>query len=308
MHSKKSIILYHSSYSHFGGIETFCEAFCKRLSKHYNITLLSPHLRHPKTIEIANYCNVKTWNPEQKYNSDIVIFATAWGIQPENLKAKKFIQMIHADYKAYIKGWNFTYKKHPQTTHHVCVGKNVAKQFTKVTGHKSDATIYNLLPNLIQHPKQDNPTLTLITASRISKEKGFERMLTLSKLISIPYKWIVYGDTTQNYARTIVNKFPKEVEFKGYSNNILPEIAKADYLVQLSDTEGMPYALLESLSQLTPVITTNYPAAKELIKDGVNGYILDMELSNYEKIFENKIKITTFEELSNENDWRNFIG
>jgi len=307
VHSRKTIILYHSSFSHFGGVETFCEAFCKRLSPYFNITLLSPNLSHQKTLDIAKHCNVKTWQPEGLYEADIVIFATAWGIIPENLTAKKFIQMIHADYEAYIKGWNFIYKRHPQTTHHVCVGKNVGKMFTKVTGYKCDKVIYNLLPDLTQHPKQDNEILTLITASRISKEKGFERMVKLANLITIPYKWDVYGLSDSSYAKNIIGHFPEQVSFKGYSNNILPEIAKADYLVQLSDTEGMPYSLLESLSQLTPVISTNYPAAKELITDGVNGFILDMDLKNYEKILGNKIKLTTFEEFSNENDWRNIL-
>jgi glycosyltransferase involved in cell wall biosynthesis len=304
----KKVILYHSCFDHFGGVETFCIAFCKRLSKYYDITFISNNLRHPNIWKIAEHCNVTTLNTEIEYKADILIFATAWGVMPNNIHAPKVIQMIHADYEAYIKGWNFTYKRHPQTTHHVCVGKNVGKKFTKVTGYKCDKVIYNLLPDLTQHPKQENEILTLITATRFSKEKGVERMLKLSQLIPIPYKWLMYGLITSDYAKNLAKQFPTEVEFKGYSNNVLPEIAKADYLVQLSDTEGMPYALLESLSQLTPVISTDYPAAKELITDGVNGYILDMQIANYKKIFDNKIKISTFEELSNENDWKRFIG
>lgn len=304
---KKSVILYHSSFDHFGGVETFCIAFCKRLSKYYNITFISNNLKHPNIWKIAEYCNLTTLHPHKEYKADVLIFATAWGVMPTNIKANKVIQMVHADYEAYIKGWNFKYKLHPQTTHHVCVGQNVAKQFTKVTGYKCDKVIYNLLPDLIKHPKQDNKILTLITATRFSVEKGIERMLKLSKLIPVPYKWLMYGSVNSDYAKRLMAKFPKQVEFKGYSPNVLPEIAKADYLVQLSDTEGMPYALLESLSQLTPVISTDYPAAKELITDGVNGYILDMELKNYKKIFDNKIKISTFEELSTPDDWVKFI-
>lgn len=304
----KSIILYHSSFDHFGGVETFCIAFCKRLSPFYDITFVSNSLRHPNIFKIAEYCNVMTLREDVSLSCDVLVFATAWGKQPSNIKASKVIQMVHADYAAYIKGWNFKYKKHQQTTHHVCVGKNVAKQFEITTGFKCDKIIYNLLPSLKKNPKQDNEILTLISATRFSKEKGIERMLKLSQLIPLPYKWIMYGSVNSDYAKRLVSKFPKQVEFKGYSHNVLPEIAKADYLVQLSDTEGMPYALLESLSQLTPVITTDYPAAKELITDGVNGYILDMELTNYEKIFANQIKLTNFEELSNENDWRKFIG
>jgi glycosyltransferase involved in cell wall biosynthesis len=74
--------------------------------------------------------------------------------------------------------------------------------------------------------------------------------------------------------------------------------------VQLSDTEGMPYCIQEALQALTPVITTNYPSVHELVKDGENGYILDMELSNFDIEKLQKIpKLQEYKEKSTEADW-----
>lgn len=152
--------------------------------------------------------------------------------------------------------------------------------------------------------------LTLITASRISKEKGIERCFKLADLLNkenIPFTWDIYGKAKGHYYNSIKSKTPANVFFHGYKENVKEEIKEADYLVQLSDTEGFPYSVYEALSYLTPCIVTNYPSAKEQIKDGVNGYILDMDLSNYKKILNNQIKLTKFVELSNEIDWVELI-
>jgi glycosyltransferase involved in cell wall biosynthesis len=149
--------------------------------------------------------------------------------------------------------------------------------------------------------------MKLITLSRISKEKGFERMVKLANLIPIPFTWDVYGTTTGAYAKSVIPQFPPSVNFKGYEPNAKSFIPQYDYLVQLSDTEGCPYVILEALQAKTPVITTNYPSAKELVTQGVTGHILDMELTNWKIILNNKIKITTFNPKSTVNDWIKFL-
>jgi glycosyltransferase involved in cell wall biosynthesis len=59
--------------------------------------------------------------------------------------------------------------------------------------------------------------------------------------------------------------------------------------------------ILEALSVGLPVITTNYPSAKELITHGKNGYIVDFELKNLPEL---KILPTfTFINKSSVNDW-----
>lgn len=97
--------------------------------------------------------------------------------------------------------------------------------------------------------------------------------------------------------------------FMGITDRPKDIIGQYHYLVQLSDTEGFPYSVYESLQCLTPVISTDYPSVHELIKDGENGYILDMELSNFDMKKILKVpKITTFKEKSSPEDWFSFIN
>lgn len=247
-----------------------------------------------------------------KKEYDVLIIATAWGKMPDNIKAKKYVQMIHADYGVYIECWNFKYNKSPYTTHHVAVGNHVAKQFEKVTGFKIDKVIHNLLSKESEVPTNSKPEkLSFITLSRFSKEKGFERMLKMAEMMkNEDYIWNIYGDTSTPYAKLIIPKLNEysQVKIHGITKEPLKEIAKHSYLVQLSDTEGFPYSVYESLQTKTPVISTNYPSVHELLKDGKNGYILDIELSNFDL---NKIKnvplIKSFKEKSTEKDWFEFL-
>jgi len=149
--------------------------------------------------------------------------------------------------------------------------------------------------------------MKLITLSRISREKGFERKLKLANLLPPDTVWDVYGGTNGSYAKSIVPQFPPNVNFKGYHPNAKDFIKDYDYLVQLSDTEGCPYVILEALEAKTPVITTDYPSAKELVTQGKTGHILDMELRNWKIILQDKIKITTFTPKSTVEDWINFL-
>jgi glycosyltransferase involved in cell wall biosynthesis len=139
--------------------------------------------------------------------------------------------------------------------------------------------------------------LKLLTLSRIQPEKGFKRMEQLQHLLPQPFQWDIYGSGNLDLLKPLtlcnykgVTHEPKKVMASGY-----------DFLVQLSDTEGMPMVILEALSVGLPVITTNYPSAKELITNGVNGYIVDFELKNLPEL--KTLPNFTFINKSSVHDW-----
>ena len=72
-------------------------------------------------------------------------------------------------------------------------------------------------------------------------------------------------------------------------------IAKADYVVQLSDTEGDSYTIKEGLYRNIPVIVTPLPYLEEIgVKDGVNAYIMNFDGSNVQHIVDNITNIPKF--------------
>ena len=60
----------------------------------------------------------------------------------------------------------------------------------------------------------------------------------------------------------------------GVSDNVKEEIAKVDCVVLPSFyREGTPIILLESASMAKPIITTDNVGCRDVVDDGVNGYL-----------------------------------
>lgn len=294
------VAVYISNLNSIGGVETFAINLCNRTG----FDLIFDNSSFNSLKKIKN--NAYRINYQAK-EYDVLIISSAWGKNPDGIKAKKYVQMIHADYKAYIFGWNFKYSKLPYTTHHVAVGNHVAKQFEIVTSLKIDKVIHNLLTDeKVSKPTVDKSTLRLVTLSRFSSEKGFDRMIELADMIGVPFIWDVYGDFSTAYGQKIRHKMDK-FNLKGVTAEPLKVMPNYHYVVQLSNTEGFPYSVYESLQCKTPVISTNYPSVHELLEDGKNGYILPMDLSGFEKIY-NVPTIKTFVEKSTEKDWFTFLN
>lgn len=122
------------------------------------------------------------------------------------------------------------------------------------------------------------------------------------KKANIKFRWTIFTDLN------LYGKKPfdlEEVIYMKPSYDFWDYIKEADYGVQLSDTEGYSYFINECLQYGTPVICTNFPSAYESVEDGINGYILDMDLKNLDvdKIVNNIPKDFKYKEKCSEKDW-----
>ena len=304
----RKIILYHSNPLKFGGVDTFDYNFCKRLKDKYDITFLYKEGIKSTIDRLKDLgVDVQKYDSNKKYVCDVCILASAWGGYPDTVIAKsgRYIQMVHADYeqKDLI---DFEYHKWHKTTEHVGVSDQVCKSFTKLFPNEKITRIYNILDD----KQETRPILKLVSATRLSKEKGYARMLELAESLkknNIKFRWTVFTDLS------LYNQKPFDMDEFVYMNptrDIFDYIAEADYGVQLSDTEGYSYFINECLQYGTPVICTNFPSAYEIMEDGVNGYILNMDLSNLDidKIVNsipNKFKYT---EKGKVNDWTKLLN
>ena len=183
---------------------------------------------------------------------------------------------------------------HKKITKYLGVSKQVCDTFKEMTGYDTEL-VYN--PIKIDKPKK---VLNLISATRLTKEKGKDRIIKLSKLLDeakIPYLWTIFTDDVNAIKNPNIIYMKPRLDIIGY-------MANADYLVQLSDNEGYCYSVVESLTIGTPVIVTEVPVFKEIgVKDGENGFILDFELSTVpvENIYKGLPK---FEYKPKEDNWK----
>lgn len=159
----------------------------------------------------------------------------------------------------------------PRIDKYLGVSKLVCKKFKEITGVDCELA-YN--PVEIDQPRK---VLTLVSATRLTWEKGKKRYLKLAQALDdakIPYIWYVFT----NDEKAIDN--PHIIYMKP-DLHVIDYMAMADYVVSLSDKESFGIMNVEALKVGTPLLCTNIEVLKELgIKNGVHGYILDMDMNN----------------------------
>lgn len=125
---------------------------------------------------------------------------------------------------------------------------------------------------------------TFLLVSRILKDKGileYIQAITILKSKGIKAKFQLLGlieeATHTGISAQNVEEWKKDglIEYLGFSDQTLNHFQNADCIVLPSYREGMPKALLEGMAVGKPIITTNVPGCRELIEDGINGYICE---------------------------------
>lgn len=185
------------------------------------------------------------------------------------VEADEYIQCIHANYEIQGLPPNIS----PKITKYLAVSNWVGKAYERLLKQRGIDRKVEVAYNPITVDKP-NKILKLISPTRLSKEKGKDRMIKLAeKMIEkkIPFIWLVFTDGEIPYLPGFV-KLDPIIDVRDY-------IAEADYLVQLSDTEGYCYAVMEAWLLGTMTITTPVESFYEQgLKDGENGYIIDFEM------------------------------
>lgn len=119
-------------------------------------------------------------------------------------------------------------------------------------------------------------------ASRITDRKGLNYLIEAIKKLSEKYPQIyleIMGDgNAREKLETLTESLnlKDKVKFLGRipREEIAPYYQRASVFVLPSFNEGMSNAMLEALAVGLPIITTDTGGAKELVKEGENGYII----------------------------------
>ena len=126
--------------------------------------------------------------------------------------------------------------------------------------------------------------------TRLSGEKGGWRIDKLSTILDqyrINYKWTIYTNKSPRFQS-------KNIEIKEPKLDLTEEIAKASYVVQLSDAEAFCLSVVEALTLGTPVIVTDLPVYKEIGLNEDNSIIVPLMFNDYDldKLHERKFTYT----------------
>lgn len=260
---KYNNIFYFSNINSIGGVETYFYYLAKKYSRN-DIAILYKTADANQLARLSKYARCICYNGTPvkckkaffSYTIDII----------NNVIADEYIQIIHANYLEQ----NVTPNISPKITRFIGVSKEVCKAFEIVSGRKCELC-YN--PIVIDQPKR---IIKLISATRLTKEKGKDRIKRLGWILNqcgIDYIWLVFT----NDKKAIDNP---NIIYRNPSFDITSYINDADFLVQLSDSEAYCYSVVESLLLGKPVIVTDLPIYNELGLDDTNSIKLPLDFDS----------------------------
>lgn len=172
-------------------------------------------------------------------------------------------------------------------------------------------------------------TAVLCTCARFSQDKGIDLAVEAAKLLkerNLKFVWYMVGDgPTRDKVEQLIEqyKLKENVVLTGMQKNPYPYMNASDIYVQPSYQEALSIAMLESQLLAIPMVSTKTPGGLVMVKDGVNGYLADINAKALadaiEKMIVNsteRIKMKEYllridyskEQIRYETDWRNLLG
>lgn len=145
---------------------------------------------------------------------------------------------------------------------------------------------YEIIPgsgvNLQEYQKKPYPKHEVVKfafVSRIMRQKGIDQYLAAAKYIKKKYpetEFHIYGFCEEEY-QNVLDKLQAEkiINYHGMVQDMQSVYKEINCLIHPTYyPEGMSNVLLEACASGRPIITTDRPGCREIVDDGVNGFVV----------------------------------
>jgi glycosyltransferase involved in cell wall biosynthesis len=142
-----------------------------------------------------------------------------------------------------------------------------------------------------------NETPVVMLASRMLWDKGVGEFVGAAKRFreeNIKAKFVIVGDIDKENPMSIpiitIEQWVSEgyIVWEGHSNSMPEKLSSASIVCLPSYREGLPKVLLEAAAVGRPLIATDVPGCREIVKNGENGILV--KLKNIDSLY-NAIKL-----------------
>lgn len=295
----KKVFFHFSEMYRVGGIETAAQHIARAFAD-YDITFCIKHADPAQALESAKRCNVIIDNGVDNYETDVLVLMNYDSAQAviKRVTAKKVYQFCHADWQGLLDIGAFKNYK-------LYIDKRVDKVLAvSETAQKGLKTAFNIdsivVPNILCPIERKR--LVFLVLSRATNEKGIDRLLDLADRFTAAGKeFVIFLCSPLEQAQKNIQdriKNCKNILVLPASPYCQELLRSADYLVQLSTNESYCYSVREALQMQVPIIVSDIPELRKLVKEGENGFVLKDDLSNLDidKIFDKVPKPKAYSE------------
>lgn len=232
----------------------------------------------------------------------------------KNVNAKKKVAWIHTDYskiKVDVESETAMWDMYDKI---IAVSEMVMKAFLKTFSslNKKVCVIENIVPFdyikkiaedfTVENEMKTDGSIKILSIGRFSYPKRFDEVPLICKKIrenGLNVKWylIGFGGDEQLINSKIAETNMEEFVINlGKKDNPYPYIKACDFYIQPSRYEGKSIAVREAQLFSKPVVITNYTTAQGQLKDGIDGIIVPMELTQAADAITDFIKNTKFQQ------------
>ena len=290
---RTQVLIYVSQLYDIGGIETWTYNFCRHMHKYYDLMVLwdkgMDPLQRKRLLPFAQVIR----NTKKPIVCDTLLNCRTSVPLPTNITYNQNIMIVH------------TCK---MQKHWALLGAE-KYIFVSEAAQRSYGIEGEVIHNMTYPEKINKKPLLLVSATRLSWEKGEDRIQRLAAMLharGILFTWLVFSDhKPQQYTDGLVYRQPT-LDIKAY-------IKQADWFIQLSTYEAFCYSIVEALELGTPVLTTPLDVLPEIgFKEGENGFIIPFEVGeckDLEKLLYTDLKFNyTYDNKKIVEQWRKELG
>ena len=134
--------------------------------------------------------------------------------------------------------------------------------------------------------KKINKNITISLVARMLKDKGIFEFVNAARILNkrnFQCRFLLVGDIDQKNPSSLKTSTLKRwhekgiIEWLGWIDNIKEILCDTDILCLPSYREGLPKSLLEGAAIGLPLVTTNTVGCRDIVVDGVNGYLVPVK-------------------------------
>lgn len=133
---------------------------------------------------------------------------------------------------------------------------------------------------ILDYPSDEN--INFLFISRVMKEKGIEQYIETAKYITEKYpcaRFHICGFCEEEYEENLEDLQKQGIiTYHGMVRDVREILKETHCTIHPSYyPEGMSNVLLESAACGRPIITTNRSGCREIVEDGINGYLVEQK-------------------------------
>jgi glycosyltransferase involved in cell wall biosynthesis len=156
------------------------------------------------------------------------------------------------------------------------VGK---KRTELIKGSGVDMSLFDITP-------EPTGVITILLAGRMLWDKGIGELVEASRRLhskGVKCRIVLVGKPDTENPRSIPKDILQDwhgegvIEWWGYQENMAEVLSKAHIVVLPSYREGVPKFLIEAAACGRPIVTTDVPGCREIVREGQNGFLVSAQ-------------------------------